>query len=256
MDTRFWGPSGWKMLHLITFQYDPKKTKNTMKRFLATLPFILPCKFCRASLTDYYEKHPYKSALQSRAKLTKWLYDIHNEVNAKLRSQNLHPMPDPDFKEVKSYYERWINESTPMERLTTYWDFLFSIAYCHPVDTARSTKPMPDCPKKALTCKSVKISNRWNTIKPNKRMPFYRRFWELLPKVLEPAQQISWQRASETTRPSISCRKSLIAWLWRMRCAIDSEYSDPYSNLCKTISSYSSDCGKASARTKTCRKRK
>ena len=256
MDTKFWGPSGWKMFHLATFTYEPSKQKKAMSKFLESLPYILPCKFCRASLTEYYEKHPYKSALESRAKLTKWLYDIHNEVNAKLRSQNLNPMPDPSFADIKKYYTTWIETSTPIERLSTYWDFLFSVGYGHPKESSKKSKPMPDCPPFAKKCKSKKIRNQWNTLNAKDRIPYYKQFWYSLPNVLEPALEITWRRALEMTEPNIRCRKSTMAWLWRMRCAIDTSYSDPYTDVCKTIASYSSDCSKSSSRIKTCRRKR
>jgi hypothetical protein len=255
MDTRFWGPSGWKLLHLATFMYEPSKQKSKMRKFLATLPFILPCKFCRASLTDYYKKHSYTQALESRTKLTRWLYDIHNEVNAKLRSQGILTTPDPSFTQVKDYYTTWINTTLPAERQQVMWIFLFSVAYCHPADTSKTSKPMPDCPSIAFKCKSVKIKNKWNTLRAKQRLPYYKQFWRLLPDILEPDTQINWKKALETTRPSITCRKSTLAWLWRMRCAMDHGFTDPYTSVCQSIKSYSSDCS-SSVRAKTCRKKR
>lgn len=256
MDTRFWGPSGWKFLHLMTFTYDPTNQRKHMRLFLESLPYVLPCKFCRASLTDYYSKHPFSSALESRARLTKWLYTIHNEVNEKLRKQDLNPHPDPTFQEVKQRYTTWIETSTPIERLQTYWDFLFSIAYCHPYDTAKNTKPMPNCPPRVLRCKSRKIKNKWNTLCPRERMPMYKQFWHTLPDILEPALHILWSRVLVSSRPTTQCRKSMIAWLWRMRCALDNDFKDPYTSVCRTVASYSSDCGGSSTRAKTCRKKR
>lgn len=256
MDTRFWGPSGWKLLHLVTFFYDPSH-KQSMYKFLASLPYILPCKFCRASLTDYYEENPFEYALKSRTKLIKWLYTIHNKVNAKLREQGLNPNKDPTFTEVKSYYTKWIATSTPTERLSTFWDFLMSIAYSHPIDTAKMTKPMPDCPNYATTCKSKKIRNRWNTLNASDRLPLYKQFWITLPDVIEPALQQVWKQSLKHTHQSLACRKTTIAWLWRMRCSIDSEFNDPYIQVCKQIAAHSSDCSNTtSSRTKTCRKKR
>lgn len=255
MDTRFWGPPGWKLLHLVTFTYDPKSQKLKMRKFLQSLPFILPCKFCRASLTDYYTKLPYTPALSSRAKLTKWMYDIHNEVNAKLRSQGLLSTSDPTFQQVKQYYTTWLTTTTPSERQQVFWNFLFSVAYCHPTDTSKTTKPMPDCPSFAFKCKSVKLKNRWNTLRCNERLPYFKQFWHSLPDILEPAAQITWKRALETTRPSLTCRKSTLAWLWRMRCAMDQDFKDPYTSVCQAVKSYSSDCS-SSVRAKTCRKKR
>jgi hypothetical protein len=62
---------------------------------------ILPCRFCRASTTEYVKEHPLKGDPG------KWVYDIHNMVNNKLRTQCkndpkvINPGPDPSFEEVK-----------------------------------------------------------------------------------------------------------------------------------------------------------
>ena len=255
MDTRFWGPSGWRFLHLAAFNYEPHTQKAKMRRFLATLPFILPCKFCRASLTDYYNKYPYTTALESRSKLTRWLYDIHNEVNNKLRSQGLLTTPNPTFAQVKHYYTTWIDTTVPAERQQVMWDFFFSVAYCHPADVTKSSTPMPNCPTIATRCKSKKVKNRWNTMKACERLPYFKQFWRSLPDILESATQITWRRALYTARPSLACRKSTIAWLWRMRCAMDTEFKDPYTSVCRKVATYSSDCS-SSVRAKTCRKKR
>lgn len=253
MDTRFWGPSGWKLLHYITFKYDPLKQKKHICEFFETIPYVLPCKFCRASLTEYYEKHPLKPALKSRATLTKWLYTIHNEVNAKLRAQSIHVSPDPPFKEVSEYYNGW--SETPEKIISVFWNFLFSIAQCHPSDTRKTTKPMPNCPAYAKRCKSKKIRNRWNTLKVNDRLRYYKQFWHSLPDALEPRLREIWLTALEKNPPALACRRSSIAWLWRMRCAIEADYSDPYTLVCKKISAHSSDCS-TSSRAKTCRRKR
>lgn len=256
MDTRFWGPSGWRLLHLTTFNYIPTPSNRAkMSRFLATIPFVLPCKFCRASLTDYYKKRPYMLALESQQTLTRWLYDIHNEVNNKLRDQGLLTTPNPTFAQVKHYYTTWIATTVPAERQQTMWDFLFSIAYCHPAEASKSSTPMPNCPTIATRCKSKRLKNRWNTLKACERLPYYKQFWKSLPDILEPATQIAWKRAYSITRPSLACRKSTIAWLWRMRCAMDEGFKDPYTQVCRTIKTYSSECS-SSVRAKTCRKKR
>ena len=75
MDTRFWGPSAWQLFHLIAFtSKHPDDVLNQMKD-------VLPCKYCRASTTEYVHKHPL------RGDPGRWLYDIHNMVNNKLRTQ-------------------------------------------------------------------------------------------------------------------------------------------------------------------------
>ena len=73
MDTKFWGPSAWKLLHMAAFQYNQTTQHDDMSRFLSLLPFVLPCKFCRKSLTEYYEELPFEDHLGSQKELSIWL---------------------------------------------------------------------------------------------------------------------------------------------------------------------------------------
>ena len=95
MDTRFWGPTGWDLFHRISFH------SRNPHALLAHIAEILPCKFCRNSTHRFVKELPYNKDPE------RWLYEIHNKVNHKLRSQCLndpkvtHPGPDPSFEEVK-----------------------------------------------------------------------------------------------------------------------------------------------------------
>ena len=242
MDTRFWGPSGWKLLHTITFLYEPSQATE-VGEFLAVIPYILPCKFCRYSLTEYYEKHPYEEALRSRAALARWMYTIHNCVNAKLRGQGLNPSPDPSFAAVQKFYTSWLKDGLAPCIVGTFWDFLFAVAYNHPKEASRNSSPMSGCPD---TCTGDKEKNRWNTMTADERMPYYRRFWQLLPAIL-PGK---W--SGEEAK--LGCRKSAVAWLWRQRCQMDPSWHDPYQVVCERIASHASGCS-ASRRARTCRRR-
>jgi len=120
MDTRFWGPSGWQLFHLVAFKAKhPDDVLNQMKD-------VLPCKFCRASTTEFVQKHPL------RGDPGKWLYDIHNMVNNKLRTQCaedktvVNPGPDPTFDEIKMRYDMMMPHNVPGR------DFLFTIAANYP----------------------------------------------------------------------------------------------------------------------------
>lgn len=252
MDTRFWGPSGWKLLHLNTFTYNPDKKKETLK-FLKTLPFILPCKYCRSSLTDYYRQHPYTEKLDTRDDFIKWMYTIHNCVNDKLSKQGLNPAPNPTISDVKIFYKKWLNEDWE-SHLLTLWNFLFAIAYNHPKESSRHSKPMPNCPQDINKCTDECEKNKWNTLDLQRRMKWYTTFWKILPAVLPPKICSKWIDAERKTNPNFLCRKSTIAWLWRMRCYLDKEFKDPYTQICKRIASYSSNCS-SSTKGKTCRKK-
>lgn len=120
MDTRFWGPSGWQLFHLIAF------TSPNPREVLEDMKDVLPCKYCRASTREFVAKHP------PRQPYGRWLYDIHTMVNNKLRTQCaedpavIDPGPDPAFEEIKRRYEEMKPTAVPGR------DFLMSIAYNFP----------------------------------------------------------------------------------------------------------------------------
>lgn len=127
MDTRFWGPSGWQLFHLVSFQKSEHvdDVLNFMKE-------ILPCRFCRESTTQFVKDHPL------RGDPAKWLYEIHNMVNNKLRTQAatdpsvIDPGQDPSFEEVQKRYTDMKPKAVPGR------DFLFSVAFNYP------DKPEPE----------------------------------------------------------------------------------------------------------------
>jgi len=259
MDTRFWGPSGWKLLHLVTFDYEySAESASSFANFFETIPYILPCKYCRTSLTDYYRKHPYhipnsqKNMINPMLDLKKWMYTIHNCVNGKLRSQGLHPESNPTYAQVKKYYTNF--QKAPWnDQLVSLWDFLFSVAYHHPKESSFGSEPMPDCPKEAKMCKDPMERNKWNVLPWKKRMYWFRKFWVFLPAVLPQEIRVRWQEVERQNPPEWGSRRSMMAWIWRMRCGLDSTFRDPYTTVCKQIQAYSSDCGK-NQRGITCRR--
>lgn len=120
IDTRFWGPSGWQLFHLIAFKSPPEEARNVMR----LMKDVLPCIFCQRSTTQFTKDHPPK------APYGKWLYEIHNMVNNKLRTQCaddpkvINPGPDPEFEEVKAKYERMKKPDAVPGR-----DFLMAVSY-------------------------------------------------------------------------------------------------------------------------------
>lgn len=252
MDTRFWGPSGWKLLHHATYMYEESK-KEAYDIFFESIPYILPCKYCRTSLTDYYEELPL--TLDTKAHLVKWFYHIHNKVNNKLRSQGLHVGQNPTFQAVQTHYREWLRDTEERERMALFWDFLFSVAYNHPKEASKTSEPIKDCPKEALTCPDSYIRNRWNTLPANQRTRWFTQFWDTLPAVLGSVLGSEWRSVEATTRRDLTCRRSVIAWLWRQRCAMDADFHDPYTSVCRNLTGYSSDCGKErKGRRITCRR--
>ena len=90
------------------------------------MPFILPCKYCRASAQKFRKQDPPHGNLQ------RWLYNFHNKVNNKLIKQHAEdpkcilPVPPPPFEQIQKRY-RAILDSKPTE--IPGRDFLYSIAY-------------------------------------------------------------------------------------------------------------------------------
>jgi hypothetical protein len=120
MDTRYWGPSGWQLIHLIAFR------SPHPEELLLMIKDILPCKFCRESTTKFTHELPLKG------NPGRWSYDLHNMVNNKLRTQCkddpavINPGPDPGFEEVKKKYMSMKPTDVPGR------DFLMSIAVNYP----------------------------------------------------------------------------------------------------------------------------
>lgn len=253
MDTRFWGPPGWRLLHLITFTYEPQQ-KQAVKELFSMLPFVLPCKYCRASLSEYMRKEPLEPALKSRASLTKWLYKIHNHVNAKLRGQGLLKDADPSFASVKKVYEERVAAGCIRTEFEG-WDFLFSIAENHPFShSAKNSSPMPDTPSGTLTPEE---KNEFNMMTPEERMPYYKRFWTSFEGAL-PFRE--WRNAWTTCGiqyETLEHRQAWIRELWRVRCCLESELElvnrEEFNSLCKRLASHRSGCG-SKKRGKTCRR--
>jgi hypothetical protein len=256
MDTRFWGPSGWKLLHLITFTYSySAEHALSFASFFETIPYILPCKFCRASLTDYYREYPFQlemGGMNPQLDIKRWMYTIHNCVNLKLKKQGLNPRRNPSFSEVRSVYLSMAKSSWE-EQLILMWDFLFAVGYHHPKESALDSKPLPDCPADVVRCKDPCEKNKWNLLPWRKRMHWFRRFWVFLPAVLPPELSKQWKEIEKINPPTLDNRRSTMAWLWRMRCGLDSSFHDPYTAVCRAVAQYSSDCGK-SRNAITCRR--
>jgi hypothetical protein len=256
MDTRFWGPSGWRLLHLITFTYNPLTQKKSVKELLTVLPFVLPCKFCRASLTDHYRAEPFESELESKEKLQKWLYRVHNLVNEKLRGQGINEKQNPSFSSVKKIYQERISAGCTRTEFEG-WDFLFSIA-----DTQnKKESPIPKPEEYIYKSKDPAIRNRWNLLKPTERFPYYSRFWKVIGDCLPFSE---WRDAWHSCSPDyslLSSRKKWFKHLWKIRICLEEKLElvnqEKFESLCKRIEMYKSGCRNTRKKSmKTCRRLK
>ena len=252
MDTRYWGPSGWRLLHLISFS-DSADPKNIVP-FFWTIPYILPCKYCRKSFSENMAKEPIDDA----ASPAKWLWKMHNKVNAKLRAQHVgHQTDDPSFKAVEDIYKERLASGCSR---TTFegWEFLFSVAEAHPLSRQMKTSvPIQGHPPVETIVDPLE-RNRWNVMEPEERLVYYTQFWKLLPTVLPfPEWTAHWKQASSLN--DAVCRKDCLKSLWGIRRHMETKLellnSTTYNSLCKELQRYKSGCAK-SVRGKTCRKKK
>jgi hypothetical protein len=257
MDTRFWGPSGWRLLHLTVAAPLQERDEAKIYDFFTILPYVLPCKFCRYSLSEYYEKRPVP---HTYALMNKWLYNIHNDVNGKLRGQNLLKTSNPTFEEIESRYKQWV--STPCATTNMLgWDFLFSVANTTP-SKALNSSPMESTPENIHTPAE---KNKWNTMRYKERIPYVEKWWALIADVLpfEP-WRTAWQKAENKYGPApvIKGKRLVLSWLYKMErfiCKTMSEDAphNSFDGLCKEVSAFSSGCGKVTGpRVKTCRAKK
>ena len=249
MDTRYWGPSGWRLLHLITFSSAPK---DRVVAFMNTLPYVLPCKYCRQSLSEYMTEDP-----PTADALPKWMWKIHNKVNAKLRTQHLCKTADPSFQSVKEIYTERLESGCTRTNFEG-WEFLFSVAEAHPLSRgSKSSTPIKGHPAPETVVDPLE-RNRWNLMEPEERLVYYTRFWELLPSVLPfPAWRTIWKR--HEGQWDTSCRKHCMKYLWTIRREMEKELEllnkTSYNSLCRDIQRHRSGCS-ASVRGKTCRKKR
>lgn len=95
MKTKVWGPPAWFFLHSIAMAYPKKinnnnpehiRIKNSMFTFLSHLGNILPCAICGVSYSRYIREPELsiEKYLDSRAKLSYFMWLIHEKVNDKL----------------------------------------------------------------------------------------------------------------------------------------------------------------------------
>jgi len=247
MDTRFWGPSGWRLIHLIA----AARREESMP-FFELLPYVLPCKFCRASLSDYYAADPIPTNPND---LPEWIYRVHNQVNQKLREQKLPTAPSPSLESVKKKYDDWVSAPCSAHRMVG-WDFLYSIAYTTPCRQVSSV-PLPGAPSDLST---LELKNRWNLLTREERLKKLEEFWNALPKALPFKEwRSTWHAAAPPLRKG---RVQMTNWLFQIEQHMCKALAEPFEHtspnrLCKELSQFESNCGKKrSQKVRTCRSKK
>lgn len=216
MDTRFWGPSAWQLFHLVAFRSEhPDDVLNMMKD-------VLPCRYCRESTTQFVREHPL------RGDPGRWLYEIHNMVNDKLRKQAetdpkvVNPGPDPTFEEVKKRYISMKPTAVPGR------DFLFAVSANYPEKPEEE-----DMAKQRVFMHALAEA-----------YPF-----DKLRKIFA-----SYLAKNEVT---LGSRRSYMKWMYGLLAALSKSVGAPISTFkgyAHHIAYYRSGCEKKTYHGKTCRK--
>ena len=88
MLTSVWGPSIWHFLHVMSFNYPIKPTKDdkkNYKEFIISLKHILPCKHCRENIKKNFKVLPITNdVMENRHTFSKYVYDLHETINKML----------------------------------------------------------------------------------------------------------------------------------------------------------------------------
>ena len=90
MSIESWGPKAWGFLHAASFAYSdtPSPAERRAGRdFLRSLAIVPPCATCRRHFAEECARAladgERSRVLDDRASLTRWLVDVHNDVNAR-----------------------------------------------------------------------------------------------------------------------------------------------------------------------------
>ena len=139
MDTTFWGPDGWILLHAVTYflpETLTSKEQKLVKSFYENVSKILPCKYCRNSNQKYMKSLPIQKYCGTREKMNLWIYLMHNKVNNKLRRQGYCIYDNPKFEEIDSTYKNMriqlVNERAKCIEILICNKFIGSIIFNFP----------------------------------------------------------------------------------------------------------------------------
>ena len=106
MLTSVWGPALWHTLHTISFNYPTKPTKEQKDhyyKFYKSLKHTLPCKYCRDNYSNNLKQcHFGKKVFKNRATLSRWVYDLHENVNKMLNKKS-----KLSYEDVRDRYEHF-----------------------------------------------------------------------------------------------------------------------------------------------------
>lgn len=140
MNTLFWGPSAWGLIHSVGLVYPKKPTQNEKElffNFFDSLKYVIPCKHCKESYSKFYLDIDLDNLLE-------WTYLLHNKVNDKLRKQGLNHNPtNISFNDAKKLIKNNFKNAQKNNNFIGI-DFLNSILMNLPNELSDSRKKKID----------------------------------------------------------------------------------------------------------------
>ena len=107
MNPKVWGSSAWLFLHTITLDYPDEPTKEDKEKyreFFISLSYVIPWETCKEHYLETIRKFPIN--LESKETLTKWLHNIHNQVNLRNNKEIY------SYEDFIEHYSRLYDNST------------------------------------------------------------------------------------------------------------------------------------------------
>ena len=87
MDTKFWGGTFWKMLHItaLTYPENPSRTEqyNTLQ-FIKYFRLMIPCVECKTHFLKVLGDSDMNKVLHNKFTFFEWTVNAHNEVNIRI----------------------------------------------------------------------------------------------------------------------------------------------------------------------------
>jgi len=90
IDPKLWGSSLWTFLHYLSLAYPENPTVDEQEEvfnFLASMQKIIPCEKCRKNFLKHLDSMEVE-VLTTRENFVRWLFNIHNLVNADTSKPN------------------------------------------------------------------------------------------------------------------------------------------------------------------------
>ena len=123
IDPKIWGPSGWHILHRISFAV---RSAEEAANFYKSLQLLLPCPNCRNNLKTHFDNLHIPSKASD---FGMWVWRLHKRVSKSLGNNN----DAPSFAKVREKYMGSSFEIHVSEAI-----FLMALAETHPGGTCSS----------------------------------------------------------------------------------------------------------------------